>query len=153
MHTGKKADNWDYRTLDSNSSTTISTSVYYQAEAIHITDINQPIHKTAQLSLCKGLFGLHIRRGRGRPKKFNPHTQINRTRTDKKRRKSKKGARTPHLHIETITEHNSDNRLTIYDAERDKENLAKRIYQDAIDMGLQCTGDTEQTINNIEATL
>lgn len=67
---------WKYRTHSSPSISSISNTTDYQAEALKIADVSQRIHKIAQLSLCKGLFGMHNRRGRGRPKKFNKKTQV-----------------------------------------------------------------------------
>lgn len=91
---------WEFRKQDNSSTSSISTTSDYQAEAIHIADANQPIHKTAQLSLCKGLFGLHIRRGRGRPKKF--FMDNNTTKTKRGRAKSNKKNRRTNLLSLTI---------------------------------------------------
>lgn len=81
---GSKAGKWDYRTNDSQSITSLSNATDYQAETLHIADVSQPIHKSAQLSLCKGLFGMHIRQGRGRPKKFDKHNKAKTSRITRK---------------------------------------------------------------------
>lgn len=41
----------------------------------------------------------------------------------------------------------------MYDAERDKRAVTLRIYNDAMEMGLDATGEVEQTINAIEKKL
>lgn len=63
--TGQVPDNWDYRLIHSSSTTSLSDSTDYQVEAIQIANVCQPIHKSVQLTLCRGLYGLHIRRAEG----------------------------------------------------------------------------------------
>lgn len=80
---------WDTRTTGSSTtSVTNYTSIDHSAEALHIIDTHQTIHKTAQLGLYRGLFGLYIRRGRGRPKKFSILDKPTRPRKHKTRNKN-----------------------------------------------------------------
>lgn len=152
------SDKWNYRTRSTTSNSSISISTDYKAEALQIADVSQPIHKTAQLSLCRGLFGMHIRRGRGRPKKYKAHTT---TQSRKKKsniirvgakHKSDKPERATTKYYNHFHD-TKDLQLILYDAEKDKREVALRIYSDAMDMGLHTTEAAEQTINKIAASL
>lgn len=61
----------------SETSVTSRTSSHLFAKVLNIVDTNQSIHKRIHKGLCKGLFGMHIRSGRGRPKKFKSSPQRN----------------------------------------------------------------------------
>lgn len=157
-YSGDTMGNWEYRSRGSASTYSCSSSIDYQAEALQTVDVSQSLHKAAQHTLCKGLFGLHIRRGRGQPKKYktNPKynkkeiTNTNRDREHTSRHKKRNDNKQP----DKAHSIQQDFQLMVYDEEKDKRNVAQRIYNDAMDKGLQLLGeDEEQAINTIKAAL
>lgn len=124
----------------SSASDSSRASTHLSAEAIQVVDTNQPIHKRVHLGLCKSLFGLHIRRGRGRPKKFKTSPTQQKI-TNKKGKHLKRSTEEPkgqgprETVIESAVQVNTCQQLVTYDHKRDKNRLAYNILSDAIDMG------------------
>lgn len=146
-----------HSTTDSHT----SSSLDYTAEALYVVDSHQPVHKNIQLGLCKGLFGMHIRRGRGRPRKFNPSSTY-KTKTKRMTKSMNKRAKDRHIQLQTHendevqathTEDNNCQQIIIFDKLGNKTKLANCILQDAFDMGLELKTDQEETIQRILSVL
>lgn len=64
-------NHWKYQDNNlSSSSESYNDSITQLPNTRLVSDSQKPTHKSSQLALCKGLFGLHIRRGMDRPRKY-----------------------------------------------------------------------------------
>lgn len=148
-----------YRDIeDSFHSDTHTSSMDDQAEAVGSYDSTHHVPNGTHLNLCKGLFGLHIKRGRGRPRKFTNVSMKKNHNNKKKAKLSTRNVQSNNTQSNIRTDSHNPNtstnlELVSYDPSVNNLVLATNILKDTVDMGLKPTCSEELAIQNIMATL
>lgn len=142
----------NYRDNTPSISDTNSSHTVISADVINMYDINHTVSKGTQLKLCKGLFSLHIKRGRGRPRKYK-HTTKKRNQNIAQNRQAETGFVGPLLVDIPIPGNNRDLSIVPFYSKTDNTSTAYKILQDVMDMGLKPTCSTEQAIEHMLSAL
>lgn len=144
QHKNIEDDNWQtYRAQDTySSSETSNCLINYSVEAIDTFDSRHTLGKGKHIKLCKGLFGMHIKRGRGRPRKFPLTTGGTKKKTGK--------IGTTNSHSNNIQDaQNCDRQVVPHNPALHNKQVALNILHDALGMGLSITCDEETALKHI----